>query len=77
MLVGKVKWFNDAKGYGFITHTDGRDVFVHYSSIEGEGFRSLNQGQEVEYDCQEGPKGLHASRVRKLEHAAHGAAASN
>ncbi len=66
MSQGKVKWFNDAKGYGFITHEDGRDVFVHYSSIEGEGFRSLTQGQEVEYEAEEGPKGLHASLVRKL-----------
>jgi len=66
MSLGKVKWFNDAKGYGFITHEDGRDVFVHYSSIEGEGFRSLTQGQEVEYEAEEGPKGLHASLVRKL-----------
>jgi cold shock protein len=66
MSHGKVKWFNDAKGYGFITHEDGRDVFVHYSSIEGEGFRSLTQGQEVEYEAEEGPKGLHASLVRKV-----------
>lgn len=66
MSLGKVKWFNDAKGYGFITHEDGRDVFVHYSSIEGDGFRSLTQGQEVEYEAEEGPKGLHASLVRKL-----------
>ena len=66
MSVGKVKWFNDAKGYGFITHEDGRDVFVHYSAIEGDGFRSLTQGQEVEYEAQDGPKGLHASLVRKL-----------
>jgi CspA family cold shock protein len=65
MLIGTVKWFNDAKGYGFITHSDGRDVFVHYSSIEGDGFRTLNQGQEVEYQAEEGPKGLHASMVRK------------
>ena len=64
MLVGKVKWFNDAKGYGFITHSDGRDVFVHYSSIEGEGFRTLNPGEEVVYEAEEGPKGLHASVVR-------------
>jgi len=64
-MLGKVKWFNDAKGYGFITHHDGRDVFVHYSSIQGDGFRSLNQGQEVEYEAEEGPKGLHASAVRK------------
>ena len=67
MSIGKVKWFNDAKGYGFITHADGRDVFVHYSSIEGDGFRSLNQGQDVEYEAEEGPKGLHASVVRKLD----------
>ncbi|HTE51171.1 MAG TPA: cold-shock protein [Kofleriaceae bacterium] len=66
MSLGKVKWFNDAKGYGFITHEDGRDVFVHYSSIEGDGFRSLAQGQDVEYEAEEGPKGLHASLVRKL-----------
>jgi CspA family cold shock protein len=66
MSVGKVKWFNDAKGYGFITHEDGRDVFVHYSAIEGDGFRSLTQGQEVEYEAQDGPKGLHASLVRKV-----------
>ena len=65
MAVGKVKWFNDAKGYGFIEHEDGRDVFVHYSSIEGEGFRTLNQGQDVEYEYVDGPKGLHASQVRK------------
>jgi cold shock protein len=73
MSVGKVKWFNDAKGYGFITHPDGRDVFVHYSSIEGDGFRTLNPGQEVEYEWVEGPKGLHASMVRKLESQALGA----
>jgi CspA family cold shock protein len=67
MALGKVKWFNDAKGYGFIMHDDGRDVFVHYSSIEGDGFRSLNQGQEVEYEVEEGPRGLHAAHVRKRE----------
>ncbi len=67
MSVGKVKWFNDAKGYGFITHPDGRDVFVHYSSIEGDGFRSLIQGQEVQYDFVDGPKGLHASLVRRTD----------
>jgi len=71
MFTGKVKWFNDAKGYGFITHADGRDVFVHYSSIEGEGFRTLNQGQEVQYDAEEGPKGLHACAVRKVEGVEH------
>lgn len=67
--IGKVKWFNDAKGYGFITHQDGRDVFVHYSAIEGDGFRSLNQGQEVQYEWSEGPRGLHANNVRKVEQA--------
>ena len=65
--IGTVKWFNDAKGYGFITHQDGRDVFVHYSSINGDGFRTLLQGQEVEYECVEGPKGLHASIVKKID----------
>lgn len=65
MATGTVKWFNDAKGYGFITHEDGRDVFVHYSSIEGDGFRSLDPGMDVEYEFTEGPKGLHASMVRK------------
>jgi len=65
VAIGKVKWFNDAKGYGFIVHNDGRDVFVHYSSIEGDGFRTLNQGQEVEYEVTEGPRGLHALKVRK------------
>lgn len=67
MANGTVKWFNDAKGYGFIMREDGRDVFVHYSSIEGDGFRTLNQGQAVEYDEQEGPKGLFALRVQKVE----------
>ena len=65
MLLGKVKWFNDAKGYGFITHEDGRDVFVHYSTIKGEGFKTLSQGQEVQYEAEDGPKGLHASLVLK------------
>ncbi len=67
MFTGTVKWFNDAKGYGFITHSDGRDVFVHYSSIQGDGFRTLNQGQEVLYEAEEGPKGLHANAVRRPE----------
>lgn len=67
MANGTVKWFNDAKGYGFIMRDDGSDVFVHYSSIEGDGFRTLNQGQTVEYDELEGPKGLYAANVHKLE----------
>jgi CspA family cold shock protein len=66
MALGTVKWFNDAKGYGFISRADdGKDVFVHYSSITGEGFRTLNQGQEVEYEEQQGPKGLFAAKVMK------------
>lgn len=67
MANGTVKWFNDSKGYGFIVREDGSDVFVHYSSIEGDGFRTLNQGQLVEYDEQQGPKGLYALKVHKLE----------
>ncbi len=63
---GHVKWFNDAKGYGFIAREDGPDVFVHYTAIEGEGFRSLTEGQQVSFEIQEGPKGLHASNVKKV-----------
>jgi CspA family cold shock protein len=66
MANGKVKWFNDAKGYGFITGDDGTDVFVHYSSIQGQGFRSLSEGQAVTYDVENGPKGPQATNVRKL-----------
>ena len=67
MALGTVKWFNDAKGYGFISRADdGKDVFVHYSSISGEGFRTLTQGQTVEYDEQTGPKGLFAAKVLKV-----------
>jgi cold shock protein len=65
MAQGTVKWFNDAKGYGFISRSDGKDVFVHYSSIEGEGFRTLVQGQPVEYEEQQGPKGLFAAKVMR------------
>lgn len=63
---GKVKWFNDAKGYGFISREDGSDVFVHHSAIQGEGFRSLQQDQEVEFEVVEGEKGLQAQDVVKL-----------
>ena len=64
---GRVKWFNDAKGYGFIVRDEGPDVFVHYSAIEGEGYRSLTAGQAVEFMLEEGPKGLHAIGVRRAE----------
>jgi len=63
---GHVKWFNDAKGYGFIAREDGPDVFVHYSAIAGDGFRSLSEGQAVQFEITEGPKGLQATNVTKL-----------
>lgn len=63
---GLVKWFNDAKGFGFIEKDSGEDVFVHYSVIESEGFRTLKDGEEVEYEVTKGDKGLHASRVVRL-----------
>jgi CspA family cold shock protein len=63
MLTGTVKWFSDTKGYGFIATADG-DVFVHHSAIEGEGHRSLHEGQEVELEVGQGPKGPRAVRVR-------------
>ncbi|QQR89941.1 MAG: cold shock domain-containing protein [Myxococcales bacterium] len=65
MPVGKVKWFNDAKGFGFIKLEEGPDVFVHYSQIDGEGFRTLEEGETVEFELVEGPKGLLAERVTK------------
>ena len=61
---GKVKWFNDAKGFGFIVREDGPDLFVHHTAIVAEGFRSLAEGQQVEFDVTEGPKGLQATNVR-------------
>ena len=63
---GTVKWFNDAKGYGFISRSDGPDVFVHYSAIQGDGFRSLSEGQQVEFDVVDGPKGKQAANVVRL-----------
>jgi CspA family cold shock protein len=60
---GTVKWFNDAKGYGFIARDDGEDVFVHYSSIEGEGYRTLVEGAEVEFEIEDTPKGPRAVGV--------------
>jgi CspA family cold shock protein len=65
MANGLVKWFNDAKGYGFITQEDGQDVFVHYSAIQASGFRSLAEGDRVEFEVTRGPKGLQASNVKK------------
>jgi CspA family cold shock protein len=66
MTGGSVKWFDTKKGYGFIVGPEGRDVFVHYSSIEGDGFRSLHEGEKVQYDLVETAKGLAASHVRVL-----------
>lgn len=64
MAVGKVKWFNNAKGFGFIVpESGGEDIFAHYSTIQMDGYRSLKAGQEVTYDIQEGPKGLHAENI--------------
>jgi len=62
---GKVKWFSNQKGYGFITGEDGKDVFVHYSAVTGEGYKTLEEGQEVEFEVTQGPKGDQATNVRK------------
>ncbi len=67
MAQGKVKWFSDAKGYGFIApEQGGDDVFVHFSAVGGEGFKSLKEGQDVEFEVQDGPKGKQAVNVNKL-----------
>jgi CspA family cold shock protein len=63
MAMGKVKWFNDRKGYGFISQEDGPDVFVHFSAIQTDGFKTLSEGQVVEFEVVEGPKGLQAANV--------------
>ncbi len=66
MANGTVKWFNESKGFGFIEHEDGTDVFVHFSAIQDDGFKSLDEGQEVTLDVTKGPKGLQATNVVKL-----------
>ena len=63
MEKGTVKWFNGAKGYGFISRSNGEDVFVHFKAFSGDGYKTLNEGDSVEFDVQQGPKGLQASNV--------------
>ena len=66
MTTGKVKWFNDSKGFGFLEQDNGDDVFCHFSAITGDGFKSLQEGDSVEFDVVKGPKGLQAANVRKI-----------
>lgn len=66
MEQGTVKWFNGAKGYGFISRENGEDVFVHFKAIQGEGYKTLNEGDKVQFEVQKGPKGLQAANVQKI-----------
>ncbi|BCW93814.1 MAG: cold-shock protein [Acidobacteriota bacterium] len=66
MAKGTVKWFNESKGFGFITQESGEDVFIHYSAIQGDGFRTLREGARVEFDVVRGPKGLQAANARVI-----------
>jgi len=66
METGTVKWFNSSKGFGFISREEGNDVFVHYKAIAGEGFKTLDEGDKVEFEVEEGPKGLQATNVSKI-----------
>ena len=66
MARGTVKWFNEAKGFGFISQEGGEDVFVHFSAIQGDGFKTLAEGEKLEFDVQKGPKGLQASNVKRI-----------
>ena len=66
MATGKVKWFNDQKGFGFIATDNGKDVFVHHSVIQGDGFKTLQENETVEYEFVDGPKGMKATKVRRL-----------
>ncbi|MDZ7725607.1 MAG: cold-shock protein [candidate division KSB1 bacterium] len=66
METGTVKWFNSSKGYGFISREEGDDVFVHYKAIESDGFKTLDEGDQVEFEVEESPKGLQAKNVTKL-----------
>jgi len=66
MARGKVKWFSNQKGYGFITPESGKDVFVHFSAIQGDGYKSLEEGQEVDFEIEQGPKGEQATKVTRV-----------
>ena len=65
-ITGKVKWFNESKGYGFIKQESGKDIFVHYSEIQGDGYRTLAEGETVEFETREGSKGLEATKVARV-----------